>query len=276
MPIARFSTFELVLLQSHQQADTATLLLLAWVLDHCTTLTPHQRYWRLARKAEGLAHGHDLAPLLRIAGQRDTHAVQLAAEVLHRQCSAEQGHGIIQKAIALAVENGRLSPANHYILRFLADLLGIPPAMLETLFQALTGSALPPPDDPSREAYWRARNTAYYRRQAERDAEQARAQQQREQEQEQARQHQQKERERRERHGRASAAAPDRTLQALAILGLDPGASRRDIRRAYRRMAQLHHPDRFFAESEQATARASQRFQRIKKAYDYLMQRTPA
>ena len=34
MPIARFSPFELLLLKSRSQVDTATLLLLGWVLVH--------------------------------------------------------------------------------------------------------------------------------------------------------------------------------------------------------------------------------------------------
>ena len=37
-------------------------------------------------------------------------------------------------------------------------------------------------------------------------------------------------------------------------------------------MAQLHHPDRFYSGSEHQVALASTRFQRIKSAYDYLMQ----
>jgi multidrug efflux pump subunit AcrA (membrane-fusion protein) len=242
---------------------------------------------------------------MRIAGRRDMQAIQLAAEVLSRECTTEQGLAVMHKAIAVATDDGNLSLANHYILRFLADLLRITPTTLETLFQELAGTPLAPPQDPSQDAYWRAHNPVHYRRQAEREAEQARARaqaeqqrRQQEQEREQARQQQadarrdearaQREREQRRRQERqrqqndhqqhqhqrhASTPPPDRTLRALAVLGLSRGASRSDIRLAYRRMAQLHHPDRVFSQSEQKIALASQRFQRIKKAYDYLMQR---
>ncbi|HAO01189.1 MAG TPA: molecular chaperone DnaJ, partial [Halomonas sp.] len=74
------------------------------------------------------------------------------------------------------------------------------------------------------------------------------------------------------RQQRSSPPPPDRTTRALAVLGLTPGASKTDVRRAYRRMAQLHHPDRFYSDSEHQVALASARFQRIKNAYDYLMQ----
>lgn len=292
MPIARFSPFELVLLQSHSQVDTATLLLQAWILAHRDSVSESQRYRRLAQEAASFGHGHDLGALMRIAGQRDIQAIQLAAEVLRRECTAGQGLAVMHKVIAVATDDGSLSLANHYILRFLADLLGIAPATLETLLQELAGTALTPPQDPSQDAYWREHNPAHYRRQAEREAEQARAradaeraearreaeQQRRQQEQARAqREHQRRQYEHQRQQDRsrphASTPPPDRTLRALAILGLSRGASRSEIRLAYRRMAQLHHPDRCFSQSERQVALASQRFQRIKKAYDYLMQR---
>ena len=40
-----------------------------------------------------------------------------------------------------------------------------------------------------------------------------------------------------------TASAADPRLQALALLGLAPGASPAEIRRAYRRLAKNHHPD---------------------------------
>ncbi|MBR9906122.1 MAG: J domain-containing protein, partial [Gammaproteobacteria bacterium] len=78
--------------------------------------------------------------------------------------------------------------------------------------------------------------------------------------------------EQRNRQQRTSPPPPDRTTRALSVLGLTPGATRIEVRHAYRRMAQLHHPDRFYSESEHQVALASARFQRIKNAYDYLMQ----
>ncbi|WP_251977982.1 J domain-containing protein [Salinicola avicenniae] len=64
---------------------------------------------------------------------------------------------------------------------------------------------------------------------------------------------------------------PYRVRLALLELELDNSASRIDIKRAYRRLAQRHHPDRFHGQSEWRLRLASQRFQRIKNAYDLLM-----
>lgn len=335
MPITRFSPFELVLLQSHSQVDAATLLLQAWVLTHRNGITAGQRYRRLAQEAAELVPSDHLQTLMQIAAEHDIQAVQLAAEVLRHESPHEQGMAVMHRTISVATDDGQLSLANHYILRFIADLLGLTPATLETLFEEIAGAPLTAPQDPSRDAYWREHNPAHYRRRAEREAEAERAREEAEQadarrdaerrEREQAsqqkkqarrdrarakqerRQRQQEEKDQRRRrdayerqahdrrqreeqyrrhqsdyrdrqhqgthggHRAQASASPDRTLRALAVLGLSRGASRSEIRRAYRRMAQMHHPDRFVAESESRAAQASMRFQRIKKAHDYLM-----
>lgn len=327
MSIARFSPFELLLLKSRSQVDTATLLLLGWVLVHRQHVSEGQRRRRLAQVTSQFRHGHELGPVMSIAHSQDLHAIQLAAEVVRKECSKERSLSVMHQAITVATDDGDISLANHYILRFLADLLNVTPTTLGTLFQELTGQPLRQPEDPSRDAYWQAHDPDYYARktreeaeaaqrakasQAEQEqqqrakadkqqekkqkqqekkqqkedarrakareeqssAEQARAEQARQEQarQERARQEQARQEESRRRQQRSSPPPPDRTTRALAVLGLTPGASKTDVRRAYRRMAQLHHPDRFYSESEHQVALASARFQRIKNAYDYLMQ----
>jgi len=322
MSTARFSPFELLLLKSRSQVDTATLLLLGWVLVHRQHVSEGQRRRRLAQVTSQFRHGHELGPVMSIAHSQDLHAIQLAAEVVRKECSKERSLSVMHQAITVATDDGDISLANHYILRFLADLLNVAPATLGTLFQELTGQPLRQPEDPSRDAYWQAHDPDYYARKAREEAEaaqrakasqaeqeqqqrakadkqqekkqkqqekkqqkedarrakaraeqssaeQARAEQAR---QERARQEQARQEESRRRQQRSSPPPPDRTTRALAVLGLTPGASKADVRRAYRRMAQLHHPDRFYSESKHQVALASARFQRIKNAYDYLMQ----
>ncbi|MGA4493465.1 J domain-containing protein [Vreelandella venusta] len=337
MSIARFSPFELLLLKSRSQVDTATLLLLAWVLVHRQQVSEGQRRRRLAQVTAQFRHGHELGPVMSIAHSQDLQAIQLAAEVVRKECSNERSLSILYQAITLATDDGELSLSNHYILGFLADLLNVTPATFSTLFNELTGKPLQSAEDPSRDAYWQVHDPEYHARKvreaqaAEQKAKEAEErqranqeqQQQRQQQRQQNRQRQQdeahrekarqqqakqeqkkqeqnkreqdKQQERRKRqeqaqqrqrwqqeqkrqeearrqqHERPSSPA-DRHTRALAVLGLTPGANRADIRRAYRRMAQLHHPDRFYSGSEHQVALASTRFQRIKSAYDYLMQ----
>lgn len=353
MPIARFSPFELLLLQSRSQVDTAKLLLLAWILVHRQHVSEGQRRRRLAQVCAHFRHGHELAPVMHIARQRDLKAIQLAAEVIRKECSEEHSLGVMHQAITVATDNGDLSLSNHYILRFVADLLNVLPTTLGTLFKELTGRALALPEDPSRDAYWRVHDADYYAQQArkaEEAARQAREAQEKAEQQEKRRQeeeaqrahskaqekaererarsdksrddkarkdqarnekarqqqeHARRKKEERERAKRqqqhsksgsqkgsqqgsyqgsrqgyqhshqqrsSTPPPPDRTTRALAVLELSPGVTQAEVRRAYRRMAQLHHPDRFYTQSEHQIALASARFQRIKSAYDYLMQ----
>lgn len=316
MSIARFSPFELLLLKSRSQVDTATLILLAWVLVHRQQVSEGQRRRRLAQVTAQFRHGHELGPVMSIAHSQDLQAIQLAAEVVRKECSNERSLSILYQAITLATDDGELSLSNHYILGFLADLLNVTPATFGTLFHELTGKPLQSAEDPSRDAYWQVHDPEYHARKA-RDAQAAEQQakeaeerqrankeqqQQRQQQakqeqkkQEQNKREQDKQQERRKRQEQAQqrqrwqqeqkrqeearrqqrerpSSPADRHTRALAVLGLTPGANRADIRRAYRRMAQLHHPDRFYSGSEHQVALASTRFQRIKSAYDYLMQ----
>ncbi|WP_447895361.1 DnaJ domain-containing protein [Vreelandella sp. GE22] len=329
MPTARFSTFERVLVKSRSQVDTAVLLLLAWVLTKRQHISEGQRRRRLAQVTAQFRHGHAQGVMFDIARQQDLKALQLAAEVVRSECDEPRRLAIMHQAIALATDDGKLSPANHYVLRFLADVLTIAPATLVSLFQELTGSALELPEDISRRGYWLHHDAAYReekarqaqkaqeqaerekaeREKAEREhaerekarheqAERARAERERAREEktrrergrqesarrerarrenaqhEQRREHERQHRNHREQHTRVEPAGGYQTRRALAVLELSPGASRAEIRRAYRRMAQLHHPDRFYTKSEHHIALASQRFQRIKNAYDYLIKAT--
>ncbi len=59
-------------------------------------------------------------------------------------------------------------------------------------------------------------------------------------------------------------------VRALAMLGLDEAATPEQIRTAFRRMSQIHHPDRFAALGNQAVHAATESFRRIREAYEYL------
>ncbi|WP_110661380.1 J domain-containing protein [Salinicola socius] len=100
---------------------------------------------------------------------------------------------------------------------------------------------------------------------------QARADQERAKEQ--ARQRREEQRRRQDQaHAEAAFHAPYRFRMALIELELEANASPVEIKRAYRRLAQRHHPDRFHGQSEWRLKLASQRFQRIQNAYELLMQ----
>ncbi|MCK2183805.1 J domain-containing protein [Halomonas getboli] len=353
MTAARFSTFELLLLQSRDQADSAALLLLAWVLTQQGPVGEAERA-QLVSLTGAFRHGHALEPLLEIAASQDLGAIQLAAEVLQKELHGDTARAFLRLAVTLAAEHGEPTLANHHVLRFLADLLGVSPPEFAELYASQVGRALREPGDPSRQDYWqrreqrardRRRETAgeekrqqytqeqadkrdraetespratrtEARRQAREERAEAKRQRQQEKEQAKARQQAERDAEKRRQQARREAekqrqraereqarrrrederaqrrgghreqrrddesahraherpAAPDpRIRSALTVLGLEPGASRGEIRKAYRRLAQAHHPDRFHQEGEAIVASASRRFQRIRRAYDFLM-----
>lgn len=273
MPTTRFSPFELLLLKSRNQTDTAALLLLAWVASSKGSLSETDRQ-RLDTLAAGFRHGHGHDALLDIARAQDLGAIQLAAEVLQKDRWGEPASPFLRQAIELAASDGKPSAATNHVLRFLADLLGTPPQHFERLFAEVAGRAFERPEDPSRADYWHAREHARQQQQERREREQSRQQYQHDDRRQQRSGHHERHR---SHHGdgashRDRSAPNDRTLRALHILGLEAEASRGEIKKAYRRLAQTHHPDRFFSLGERDVASASLRFQKIKKAYEYLMQ----
>ncbi len=72
-----------------------------------------------------------------------------------------------------------------------------------------------------------------------------------------------------ERHRRG--ASPSTRAQDLAALGLEGNPSTDEIRAAFRRLAKVHHPDRFASAGLEAVKTAELQFKRIRAAYERLV-----
>jgi DnaJ like chaperone protein len=57
----------------------------------------------------------------------------------------------------------------------------------------------------------------------------------------------------------------------LSVLGLNDQYNSSDLKKAYRNMAKLHHPDNYATESEAQQKIAAEKFIQIQKAYEYLL-----
>jgi len=68
---------------------------------------------------------------------------------------------------------------------------------------------------------------------------------------------------------KAREAPASEMAHALAILGLRPGASEKEIKRRYRKLVKQWHPDQF-ANDPQGSAEATQRLRLINRAYETL------
>jgi len=63
-----------------------------------------------------------------------------------------------------------------------------------------------------------------------------------------------------------------RKRRAAAVLGLDENAELEEIKRVYRALVKLYHPDKFMQESSEVRERDAEKFREIQEAYDYLNQ----
>ncbi|RXE47502.1 J domain-containing protein [Chromohalobacter israelensis] len=351
MASSRFTPFERLLLTSRNEADTAALLLLAWLAmsDGQETLSPRKRAL-LDELTGDFRHDHGHQLLVDLASGPDFVALQLAAEILQRYYRGPRRETFLRQAIHIATHDGGMAAGQHHVLRFLADLLGVMPETFGVLFRDVAGYPLETPEDLSKAQYWQLRDGARERdsergsqpggeeprgekakrekakreetkredaedakrswrkrhdRQREHDRgkrEQAHGRErahEHERERDGARHHRRWRRDgagqhdkaygdghsrygghERKRHegfshdgmsGGRSSAHDEKTQRALAVLGLMGNVQKSEVKRAYRRLAQKYHPDRYHAQSQEAMATASLRFQRIKNAYDYLM-----
>jgi DnaJ like chaperone protein len=236
------SEFEQLFLRSQNQLGISVLLVLAWVASSDDHLDERELS-RLRSIAQSSKHDSEIDSLVRIARLQDADALLLASEVLQSSFDNERAELFLRMAIGVAIADGTLAPTENHILRFLSDLLRLSPQSLNEAFLEMTGKPIVEPSDVSSEKFWNTGpNSDRNRKQNTQDA-------------------------------RTEKNQLDlEHLRALAILGLDEGATKDEVKQAFRRMSQVHHPDRFAKLGEEAVAAATVSFRRIKQAYDFLNQ----
>jgi DnaJ like chaperone protein len=70
--------------------------------------------------------------------------------------------------------------------------------------------------------------------------------------------------------GRAEQRDSETRWDPHRVLGLEPGASREDVKKAFRRLAGQYHPDKVGHLGEEFRILAEKRFKEIQRAYDEL------
>jgi uncharacterized tellurite resistance protein B-like protein len=235
MSAASVSTsFEDAFLASPNQMGFAVVTLLAWIATSDGHLAPEEEN-ALRHIARSAKTPTDVDLVLRIIRQPVASDLQLACEVV-RHMATPQRRLLLQMAIGVALEDRLLKPAEGHILRFLADVLDLGANGFRLAFNQVTGRDPPAATDASDPKYWEPYG-------------------------EQSKQHS---------SGASSSSTSMNRMKALAILGLDDDANEADIKLAFRRLAKIHHPDRFMSLGPEAVQAATRTFQRVKSAYDYL------
>lgn len=229
--------------QSGNQAGLCILLVLAWMAASDDDVDEEET-GMLRELAVAWGNSDEVISVIGVARSPSNAALSLAFSAL-RQMEPKMRLPFIELAITMALSDGKLTPGESHTLRLIADVLEITPASLNTAFHGITGSDLPPAGDLGSADWWSGkrepRSNSEHRKSGG--------------------------------SGHRSGSPPDMArLRALTILGLDEESDKSEIRSAYRRMAKVHHPDRFASLGEEAVKAAEASFRRIKEAHDFLMQ----
>ncbi|APE32340.1 hypothetical protein BOX17_16070 [Halomonas aestuarii] len=250
-----FSEFERELLTSENQLGASMLLILAWLAsaDGHIDAQEREQFQEIVSSSKTKI---STEYVIKVASSGDTIALQLACEILAEEMKGERAILLIQLAIGMAMADGNISPEEVHIIRFLSDLVNVSSKALDALFIELTGHSCPDILDLSRKDAW--------------------SQKKKKSQEDSSRQSGHQEEQSYHSRGGSESGAYARDFSfkeanALGILGLEPGATKQDIKRSYRRMAQIHHPDRYISLGDEAVTAATSHFQKINDAYEYLM-----
>lgn len=238
------TVFEQLLENNNDHTGLSLLLLLAWISASDGNISEQEKKDILTIATAG-KNQRGVPAILSIALKNDIPSIQLACEIIKATYTGERANLFMELAIGLAISDRYLLPSENHVLRFLADLLGVTKTGLNREFKRITGKPLPEAPDVSSHVYWNAKRNANRGKQRTGNA-----------------------------SGRSSSKRSNVGTQGLngyyATLGLEPGASSEEIKSAYRRLAKVHHPDRFQSLGDEAVEAAHVTFTRIQDAYDNL------
>lgn len=206
-------------------------------------------------------------PLIRRADPTD---IIVAARQLMNTADRSNSHLLFELTLAMAMADGVFSVGENHIIRFFADILGLTKSQFVSSFRTVTGRDPQDPSDLSKASWWHERD--WQRR--VREAQERESKERERHEQKQRRQSSQGKSESSQNQGNTSPPPPagggSRRADALKHLGLGPGATIEEIKSAYKRLAKVHHPDRFEGLSVEIIEAANLSFRRIREAYEYL------
>lgn len=224
-----------MILKSRNELGASVLLVLAWIAMSDGSIDSSEYY-----HLENIAHQSNsqisVDEIIDVLSKEYLEAIQLSCEIIEKYYDIEKSNLFIEMIIGIALVDGYLLPTENYIIRFLADLLNISFKELNEKFVQFTGEGIPDPSDVSKACFWKAREESQKRQQKNK-----------------------------------AYSEDQKIMDCYAILGLHYGASKEDIKYAFRELAKKHHPDKFASLGKEGQAAAQDTFQKIKEARDYLL-----
>jgi uncharacterized tellurite resistance protein B-like protein len=237
--------FAEILERSENPVAAAMLLMLSWIASSDGEIGDDEmeELRAIANSGNGYA---ELLSVIEVAERSQIEDLQLSCEVLQK-LEPKHRRLMLQMAVSMSLQDGYLTAVEGHIVRLVADVLSQKPSDLDGLFREMTGQAFPAPADPSSVEWWEARQRRSEPRTKAQNSEQRAG-------------------------AEAGPAKPDiQRLRDLGVLGLDETATIDQVKEAYKRMAQIHHPDKFAPLGPQAVKAAEVTFLRIRSAYERLV-----
>ncbi len=234
---AQLKTFDSILITVGIDRNLASsIVILAWIARADGTGNA-QKLDKVRQFAAKFKLENQFEPLVGLTDPMSISCLQLACALVQSRFAQNQKESLLELACVVAVADGYLSISEHVILKFLSGLFGYTASGFDMILERSIGCSPAPLGDPSSIRWWAK-------------VENMRSQQS---------------------SSRSTTKLDFNRLKALGVLGLDADASQEDIKSAYRRLSQVHHPDRFMNSGPQAVAAATESFKRIQAAYEFLI-----
>ncbi|GAB1263998.1 hypothetical protein NBRC116493_08480 [Aurantivibrio infirmus] len=232
------ATFDKLIAQQDQQIDICVTFILLWIAasDGAVDIKEHEFIHKYFGSLAADSAVYE--KLMRTVADNEIDSLIAAFKALKFQLKNEERDFFIDIAIGMSVVSGHISISQNHILRLCSDLLGFPKEYLAKKFLKKTGEALPELGDPSSVDWWFEEEGDPY-----------------------------------ESTGWEDSTASKETMgksEAYRILGVSRKASALEIKRAYRKLAQHHHPDRHQDKDSDSIEAAELAFLRIRHAYETL------
>ena len=235
-------TLEKLLMRSSNRAGDCVALALGWVAFCDDSFTDREE--AALREVIAQSRGEDRAEeLLWLAQRGHADDLALACELLKESLDEDNRRVFLRMAIGLAMLDGYLAVSENHTLRFFADLFEVPPREFRKMFRDMTQGSFFLPGDPSSGPWWERVESR--RRESTRG-------------------------EGKERRATRSEANAMSRQKALSILGLEDSDDEAALRKKFRKMAHVHHPDKFQTMGDEAVEQAARVFARIREAYQFL------
>jgi len=225
-------------------------LLLAWVAIADDEVDVDE-YAALGRLAEANRISESLQQIVAIAKRGNPEDLAAASRTVAK-ASREIRHQVLDLAIGVALADGKLVTTENMVLRWIAECTALGEPGLQAAFRRITGQPMPPVGDASSVRWWESvEGRQRYSKSSGSSQESHSAG--------------------KGRAGSITNAPTPQRLRDLFILGLDEGATIEDARAAFRRMAAIHHPDKYASLGPEAVSAAEETFRRIRAAYERLV-----